>query len=109
MIFIIAAGDAEGSVVLTDGEVNTLAHDEEVNAIVEEVNAIVEGVHAVQDADGVAAWDAEDNVVLADGEGNVLAADEEGNTIVEAAEGSGVMLDSNGSIVLVGDAELRRC
>ena len=61
MIFIIAAGDAEGSVVLTDGEVNTLAPDKEVNAIVEEVNAIVEGVHAVQDADGVAAWDAEDN------------------------------------------------
>ena len=60
MIFIIAAGDAEGSVVLTDGEVNTLAPDEEVNAI-------VEAVDAVQDADGniVAAWDAEaeDNVV----------------------------------------------
>ena len=48
-------------------------------------------------------------MVLTNGEGNVLAADEEGNTIVEAAEGSGVMLDSNGIIVLVGDAELRRC
>ena len=58
MIFIIAAGDAEGSVVLTDGEVNALTPDEGVNAI-------VEAVDAVQDADGniVAAWDAEDNVV----------------------------------------------
>ena len=94
MIFIIAAGDAEGSVVLTDGEVNVLVPDEEVNAI-------VEAVDAVQDADGniVAAWDGEDNV---------LAADEEGNTIVEAAYGSGVVLGSNGNIIVVGDAELRR-
>ena len=43
-----------------------------------------------------------------DGEGNFLAADEKRITIVEAADGSGVVLDSNGNIILVGDAELRR-
>ena len=49
-------------------------------------------------------------MVLTDGEVNVLPADEKGNTIVEVADGSGsgVVLDSNGNIIVVGDAELRR-
>ena len=44
-------------------------------------------------------------MVLTNGEGNVLAADEEDNTIVEVADGSGVVLDSNGNIVASGEAK----
>ena len=49
-------------------------------------------------------------MVLTDGEVNVLPADEKGNTIVEVEDGSGSgeVLDSNGNIIVVGDAELRR-
>ena len=43
-------------------------------------------------------------MVLTDGEGNFFAA-EEGNTIVKAAESSGAVMDSDGNIVLAGDAE----
>ena len=44
-------------------------------------------------------------MVLTNGKGNVHATDEEGNTIIEAANGLGVVLDSNRNIIAVGDAE----
>ena len=44
-------------------------------------------------------------MVLTNGKGNVHATDEEGNTIIEAANGLGVVLDSNSNIIAVGDAE----
>ena len=44
-------------------------------------------------------------MVLTNGKGNVHATNEEGNTIIKAADGLGVVLDSNSNIIAVGDAE----
>ena len=44
-------------------------------------------------------------MVLTNGKGNVHATDEEGNTIIEAADGLGMVLDSNSNIIAVGYAE----
>ena len=44
-------------------------------------------------------------MVLINGKGSVHTTDEEGNTIIKAADGLGVVLDSNSSIIAVGDAE----
>ena len=77
--------------VLTNGEGNVLAADEESNTIVE----VAYGSGVVLDSNGniVASGDAVGNVVLTDCQGNILSSDKEGNTIIETAEVSGAMLD----------------
>ena len=88
--------------MLTDGEGNVLATDEDGSTIakLQTVRARCWTPTATLSCLGTprATW-------WTNGEGNVLAADEKDNTIVEVADSSGAVLGSNGNIFTAGDAE----